>query len=140
VAGGCEYGAALPTAFQDTSLGYKVVWANSSRIAEIAARGSGSPSAAFFAAGHDGGVEALAETVGQVVDFVGAVDFDGLAGGVEDDFAVAAAVQVLFNSARVSAAPSRRSDRRAGRETQCRSLSTLASPGLASGPAFFLRK
>src|ERR1039458_3545718 len=53
-------------------------------------------SAALFAAGHDGGVEALAEAGGQVVDLVGTVDFDGLARGVEDDLAVAAAPQVLL--------------------------------------------
>ena len=54
------------------------------------------PSAAFFAAFHDGGVEALSEARGQVVDFVGAVDFNGFAGGVEGDFAVLASAQVLL--------------------------------------------
>ena len=54
-------------------------------------------SAAFFAAGHYCGVEAIAEVVGEVVDFVGAVDLDGFAGGVEDDFAVTALVHVLFD-------------------------------------------
>jgi hypothetical protein len=53
-------------------------------------------SAALFAAGHDGGVEALAETGGEIVNFVGAVDLDGLAGGVEGDFAVFAAAHVLL--------------------------------------------
>jgi len=50
--------------------------------------------AATFTAGHDGGVEALAQSGGQFIDLVGAVDFDGLAGGVEDDLAVAAASQM----------------------------------------------
>jgi hypothetical protein len=40
---------------------------------------------------HDGGVEAFAELVGDLVDFVAFVDFDGLMGGVEDDLAVLAA-------------------------------------------------
>jgi hypothetical protein len=58
---------------------------------------------AFFAAGHDGGVEAFAEIGGKVVDLVGPVDLDGLAGSVEDDFAVAALVKMLFDlSARFS--------------------------------------
>ena len=59
-------------------------------------------SAALFAAGHDGGVEALAEAGGQVVDLVGAIDFDGLAGGVEGDFAVVAAARCCCSSARIS--------------------------------------
>ena len=53
-------------------------------------------SAAFFAAGHDGGMEAFAEAGGHLVDLVGAVDLDGLAGGAEGDFAVLAAAQVLL--------------------------------------------
>jgi hypothetical protein len=53
-------------------------------------------SAALFAAGHDGGVETVAEAGGEIVDLVGAVDLDGLSGGVEDDLAVAAALQVQF--------------------------------------------
>jgi hypothetical protein len=52
--------------------------------------------AALFAAGHDGGVEAFLEVGGKIVKFMRAVDFDGLAGGVEDDLAVLAAVHVLF--------------------------------------------
>jgi len=57
----------------------------------------GEPSlAAFFAAFHDGFVEAVAEGGGHLVDFVGAVDFDGLAGGVESDFAVLAAAEVFL--------------------------------------------
>jgi hypothetical protein len=46
----------------------------------------------FFgeALGHDGGVEAFAQLVGDLVDLVVPVDFDGLVGGVEDDFAVLA--------------------------------------------------
>jgi hypothetical protein len=53
-------------------------------------------SAAFFAASHDGGVEAFAEAGRHVVDFVGAVDFDGFAGGGEGNFAVLAALEVLL--------------------------------------------
>ncbi len=56
----------------------------------------GEESAAFFAAGHDGGVEAFAEAGGHVVDLVGAIDLDGFAGGVEGDFAVLAAAQMLL--------------------------------------------
>ena len=54
-------------------------------------------SAAFFAAGHDGGVKAFAEVGGEFVDFVGAVNFYRFTGGVEDDFAVAALIHVLFD-------------------------------------------
>ena len=53
-------------------------------------------SAAFFTAGHDGGVEALAQVGRQVIDFVGAVDFDGLAGGAEGHLAVVAAAQMFL--------------------------------------------
>jgi hypothetical protein len=52
--------------------------------------------AAFFAAGHDGGVEALAEVGGQVVDFVGTIDLDGFAGGAEGDLAVLATAQMFL--------------------------------------------
>ena len=40
--------------------------------------------------GHDGGVEALPEFGRELVEFVVAVDGDGLAGGVEDYLAVVA--------------------------------------------------
>ena len=53
--------------------------------------------AAFFAAGHDGGVESFAEVVGEIVNLVRTVDLDGFAGGVEDNFAMAALVHMLFN-------------------------------------------
>ena len=49
------------------------------------------------ALGHDGGVEAFAELVGDLVDLVVLVDFDGLLGGVEDDAAVLAAGGVGAN-------------------------------------------
>src|ERR1700677_5376052 len=52
------------------------------------------PSAAFFAAGHDGGVEALAEAGGKVVELMRAVDLDGFAGGRKRDLAVIAAAQM----------------------------------------------
>ena len=51
----------------------------------------------FFALGHDGDVQALADFSGEFVDFVAAINLNGLAGGVEDDFAVAALSQVDFN-------------------------------------------
>ena len=50
--------------------------------------------AALFAAGHDGGVQAFAEAGREVVNFVRAIDFNGLAGGVEGDLAVVAASEV----------------------------------------------
>jgi hypothetical protein len=40
---------------------------------------------------HDGGVETLAQLLGNLVDLIVLVDFDGLVGGVEDDAAVLAA-------------------------------------------------
>jgi hypothetical protein len=52
--------------------------------------------AAVSAAGHDGGVEAFSYGVGELVDFVGAIDLDCFAGGVEGDFAVVAALEVLL--------------------------------------------
>ena len=52
--------------------------------------------AAFFATGHDGGVEALAQVGRKIVDLVGAIDFDGFAGGAEGDLAVLAAAQVFL--------------------------------------------
>jgi hypothetical protein len=51
-------------------------------------------SAGVAALGHDGGVQALAEFGGELVDFVFAIDGDGLAGGVEHDFAVMALADV----------------------------------------------
>jgi hypothetical protein len=56
----------------------------------------GRVSAAFFATGHNGGVEALAEVGGKVIDLVGTINFDCLAGGVEGDLAVAAAAEMLL--------------------------------------------
>src|ERR1700689_112516 len=53
-------------------------------------------SAAFFAAGHDGGVQALAEAGGKLVDLMRAIDLDGLPRGAEGDFAVIAAMQMLL--------------------------------------------
>lgn len=53
-------------------------------------------SAAFLAAGHDGGVEAFAKTGGKVVNLVRTIDFNGFTGGVEDNFAVLALMQVLL--------------------------------------------
>src|ERR1017187_850971 len=53
-------------------------------------------SAAFFAEGHDGGVEAFAEVGGQIINLMGAIDFNGLAGGVERELAVVTAAQMLL--------------------------------------------
>jgi hypothetical protein len=50
----------------------------------------------FFTACHDGGVEALAQAGGHVVDLMGTIDFYGLAGGIERDFAVLTAAQMFF--------------------------------------------
>jgi hypothetical protein len=41
-------------------------------------------------------VEAFSYGVGEFVDFVGAVDLDRFAGGVESDFAVVAPLEVLL--------------------------------------------
>jgi hypothetical protein len=60
----------------------------------IEAGGEGIGLTAFFAAGHDGGVEALTEAGGEIVDLMGAVDLDGLAGGRERDFAVVAVFEM----------------------------------------------
>jgi len=49
---------------------------------------------AFGAAGHYGGVELFLEVVGEFVEFVVAVDFDGLARGVVGDYAVLTLEQV----------------------------------------------
>lgn len=51
----------------------------------------------FFAIFHDGGVEALADFRGKLVDLVALEDFDGFACGVQDHFAVAAFAQVKFD-------------------------------------------
>lgn len=51
-------------------------------------------SAALLATGHDSGVKALLQAGGQIINFMGAVDFDSLARGVEDDHAVAATAEV----------------------------------------------
>jgi hypothetical protein len=55
--------------------------------------------AAFFAAGHDGGVEAFAKGRGKIVDFVRSIYLYGLSRGVENDFAVAALMKVLLKLA-----------------------------------------
>jgi hypothetical protein len=60
---------------------------SSSSDAAFSADGAFSAAGAFL---HDGGVEALAEFGGKLVDLMLAVDGDGLTGGVEDDFAVVA--------------------------------------------------
>lgn len=47
-------------------------------------------SAGAAAAGHNGSVQALAQLGGEFVNFVFAVDLDGLAGGVQNNLAVVA--------------------------------------------------
>src|ERR1035437_7347613 len=54
----------------------------------------GQRSASLLAAGHDGGVEAIAQAGGQIINFMRTVDFDSFLRGVEDDLAVAAAAEV----------------------------------------------
>ncbi len=54
-------------------------------------------SAAFFAAGHDGGVQSVAQTLGHFVDLMAPIDLYRFAGRVEDDFAVTAFLQVLLD-------------------------------------------
>jgi len=45
---------------------------------------------------HDGIVEARSERVGELVNLVVSVDFDGLFGGIEDHMAFVAPMQVLI--------------------------------------------
>jgi len=52
--------------------------------------------AAVFAAGHDGVVEALADGVGQFVDFVRAIDLDCFASGAEGDLTMVASCEMLL--------------------------------------------
>ena len=54
-------------------------------------------SAGWAALGHDGGMQALAKIGGELVDLVFAVDGDGLAGGIEDNFAVVALADVRLD-------------------------------------------
>ena len=49
------------------------------------------------ASGHDGGVEAAAESFGELVGLLAAIDVDGFTGGVDDHFAVVAGPEVLFD-------------------------------------------
>ena len=49
-----------------------------------------------FAFGQDGLLQTAAQLVGQRVDLVLAVDFDGLPGGVQRDDAVIAAAEMFF--------------------------------------------
>jgi hypothetical protein len=53
-------------------------------------------SAALFAALHDRLVQALAQTHRHLVDLVGPVDLDCLAGGVQRDFAMVATTQMIL--------------------------------------------
>jgi hypothetical protein len=58
---------------------------------------AGGSDGGFFAAGHNGGSEAAAEFVGELVDFCAAINFDGFTGGIDDDFAVMADAEVFFD-------------------------------------------
>jgi hypothetical protein len=51
---------------------------------------------AIFALRQDCGVQAFAQVGRELVEFVGAIDFDGFLGGVQGNDAVFAALQVLF--------------------------------------------
>jgi len=53
--------------------------------------------AAGLAALHDGSTQTGGEIFRQVVGFVAAIDVDGFAGGVDDDFAVMAGAEVLLD-------------------------------------------
>ena len=53
--------------------------------------------AAGLAALHDGGTQASGEIFRQVVGFVAAIDVDGLAGCVDDNLAMVAGTEVLFD-------------------------------------------
>ena len=96
---------------------------------------------AFFTAGHDGGVQAFAKAVGKVVDLVRAVDLDGLAGGIENHFAVSAFVQVFLDFG-----AGLRGDGvvdqvvKQGDELSACQVSALASREPVSTDPFFLRK
>ena len=48
----------------------------------------------LFAAIHDGRMQTVAHLRGEFVNIVAAVDFDGFARGIENDFTVTAAAQV----------------------------------------------
>jgi hypothetical protein len=54
-------------------------------------------SAALFASCHDGGVQAVTKIFGHLINFVAAIDLDRFLSGVEDDFAVAAFLEVQLN-------------------------------------------
>src|SRR6185503_4675918 len=54
-------------------------------------------SAALFASCHDGSVQAVTKIFGHLINFVAAIDLDRFLSGVEDDFAVAAFLQVQLN-------------------------------------------
>jgi hypothetical protein len=54
------------------------------------------PGSTFTAFGEDGGFKPLPEFIGQLINFMSAVDFNGLASRVERYDAVIAAAQVLF--------------------------------------------
>jgi hypothetical protein len=51
-------------------------------------------SAAFFTFCQDGGLEALPQSCGQLIDFVVAINLDGLLGGAHRDHAVVASLEV----------------------------------------------
>ena len=56
------------------------------------------PSAAFFTARHDGCMKSVAKAFGHFVNLVRTINLDRLAGGIEDDLAVAAFLQMLLHS------------------------------------------
>jgi hypothetical protein len=54
-------------------------------------------STAFFASLHDGGVQAVTQIIGHLVDLMATIDLNRLLSRVEDDFAVAAFLQVQLD-------------------------------------------
>src|ERR1700740_3497822 len=59
--------------------------------------GSGTGLLLVFATLHNGVVKAVAQLGGQLVDLMRPVDLDGLAGGIDDHFAVLALAHVLLD-------------------------------------------
>jgi hypothetical protein len=57
----------------------------------------GCKSAGGATLGHNGGMQTLTEICRKLVDLVFAIDSDGLAGGIEDDFAVMALADVSLD-------------------------------------------
>jgi hypothetical protein len=86
-------------------------------------------------------VESLAKTYGKIINLMGAVDFDSLACGIEDDLAVLAAAQVgLQFSARFGSHRVIDQIIEKGEKLFAGHFLLLASPSLDSVGPFFLWK